>query len=134
MCSGEETMPQRILVIDDNDTARSVMADCLREEGYLVATAETASIGLDKCERTAFDLVVTDIVLPDRDGTSLIVELRKRFTGMRVVAVSGAPRTAFIDHLEMATKLGADHVLGKPFRTNDLRECVRNLLQTDLTT
>lgn len=104
------------------------MVDCLREEGYLVAKASSASEGLDLCDRHPFDLVITDIVLPDRDGNSLIVELRRRFPHLRLVAVSGAPSTAFVNHLDMASKVGADHILAKPFKARDLRESVSSLL------
>ena len=80
------------------------------------------------CGKVDFDLVITDIMLPDRDGNSLIVELRRRYPGIPVIAVSGAPSTAFVNHLEMASKVGADHVLGKPFKARELKARVNELL------
>ncbi len=122
-------MPARLLVIDDDRVARTLMVNGLREHGYKVDQAEGAVTGLDLCERNDYDLVVTDIIMPDREGTSLIVELKRRFPAMKIVAVSGAGSTEFVDHLKMASMVGADKTVAKPFEPEELVTCVQALLK-----
>lgn len=120
-------MRPRVLVIDDDSSMRKFMSEGLRMAGYTVEEADGPMTGLDMCEQTEYEVVVTDIIMPGRDGTSLIVELTRRFPEIKLVAVSGAQPTQFLDHLEMARKVGAHHTLRKPFTVEQLSSCVRRL-------
>jgi DNA-binding response OmpR family regulator len=114
--------------VDDDRVARTLMVNALRGAGYKVEQASGGVTGLDMCERNTYDLVVTDIIMPDREGTSLIVDLKRRFPTMKIVAVSGAGSTQFVDHLKMASMVGADSTIPKPFEPEEFVECVRKAL------
>jgi CheY-like chemotaxis protein len=120
-------MSKRVLVIDDEREIRELISACLRDEGFSVEEAEGAMVGLDMCERLVFDVIVTDIAMPDRDGTSLIIELRRRFPSVKIMAVSGAGCTEFVNRLALAAKAGAHMVLKKPFDIPQLVNGVRRL-------
>ena len=121
-------MPRRILVIDDDEVCRALFVEALRLAGYAVEEAEGAIMGLDMCEQLTFDLVITDLVLPDRDGTSVITELRRRYPELKVMAVSGAGCTEFVDYLKMAEMVGAHRTLAKPVSIAQLTTCVELLV------
>jgi len=121
-------MPPKVLIIDDDHDCRYYLAAGLKHAGYEVEEAEGGMTGLDQFERGKFDLVVTDIVMPDREGTSLIIELRRRNPTVKIVAVSGAGKTRFVDHLAMAVKVGANKALSKPVDMEQLVACVRLLV------
>ncbi len=123
-------MAPRVLVIDDDHDCRYYLAQGLRHAGYEVEEADGGVTGLDLFERQPFDVVITDIVMPDREGTSLIVELRRRHPSVKLVAISGAANTRFVDHLKMATKVGADRALEKPVDIGHLVSLVRLLTGT----
>jgi DNA-binding response OmpR family regulator len=120
-------MAPRVLVIDDDRDCRYYLAEGLRKVGYDVSEADGGIMGLDLFERKPFDLVVTDIVMPDREGTSLIVELRRRHPAVKVIAISGAGKSQYVDYLKMALNVGADKALEKPVKSAHLAACVRLL-------
>jgi CheY-like chemotaxis protein len=121
-------MANRVLVIDDDPECCYYLAEGLREAGYEVEEADGAATGLDMVQHASYDLIVTDIVMPDREGTSLIVELRRRYPEIKIIAVSGAGKTAFVDYLNMAEKVGAHRALAKPVDLPFLATCVADLI------
>ena len=73
-------------------------------------------------------MVVTDIVVPDLDGTSPIVELERRYPRVKIVAVSGAGRTRYVDYLRMAAEMGAHRTLAKPLDVMAPADCIHGPL------
>jgi DNA-binding response OmpR family regulator len=110
----------RILLVDDDPLVRASLAEVLSESGYDVAEAMDGSDGLKALERAAFDLVVLDILMPERDGLETIREIRKKWATLPVLAISGGDRTGWCDHLHMAASFGADDTMSKPFLSSDL--------------
>ena len=109
-----------VLVIDDNVELRDVLALALRQHGHVVQTAGDGCEGLKLLERQSFDILVTDLVMPDKDGLEVLQFARKRHPHMRIVVMSGdSPRHAAL-YLNIATKLGAHQTLQKPFRISAL--------------
>jgi len=108
--------PLAILVAEDEENIRLLLEEWLQPLGHTVASAPNATEAFKLLKKQRFDLVVTDIVMPDGDGLKLIEELRKTPPIPRILAISGGGR--FMDgedYLKMARGFGADAALMKPF-------------------
>lgn len=104
-----------ILVVDDEYQMRKYMLEVLREEGYAVSEASGGKKAIRQIQREGFDLVITDVVMPDMDGLQLIQEIRKRLPTLKILAISGAGWNTPDIYLDLAMGYGADAILLKPF-------------------
>ena len=86
--------------------------------------------GLAAQENAAFDLVITDLVMPGKEGIETIIELRRRAPQLRIIAMSGGGHGKAVDYLELAAKLGAKRTLAKPFSLEQLTATVTEALQS----
>ncbi|HZT87575.1 MAG TPA: response regulator [Stellaceae bacterium] len=111
---------QKILVIDDDALVRSMIARVLRREGYEVMLAADGASGLRMFCAGNPDLVVTDIIMPEKEGLETIREFRSRAPDVKIIAISGSGKIGDTDFLTIAAKLGATEVLGKPFQPREL--------------
>ena len=110
-----------VCVIDDDEQVRNTLAEILRRSGYGVVLASDGDMGLEVLEKSGAEVVVTDIVMPNREGIETIREIRLRFPDVRILAMSGGgSKASSTDFLELAYALGADDVLAKPFRMAEL--------------
>ncbi len=124
---------QRILVIDDEESVRSTLRDILEEAGYEVTDAADGKQGLKLLDRQRFsydkdtpvNVVITDMVMPEKTGTETILRLRRSYPKIKIIAISGAGE----DYLRMAKVLGAERILPKPFTPDELVEAVREVSQ-----
>jgi DNA-binding response OmpR family regulator len=114
----------RILVIDDDTAVCRVVRELLADDGHEAEEARDGAEGLRRCAADPPDLVITDLVMPNKEGIETIIELRRRFPGVRIIAMSGAGGQSPTTYLAAASALGADAILRKPFRASDLRERV----------
>ena len=111
---------RRALVIDDDDLVRGTIAAMLEAAGYLVIQAADGQQGVQLFQQHAIDLVVTDILMPSKEGIETIVEIRQRNREVRIIAVSGGGAIGATPVLDAARQLGADDVLSKPFSKAEL--------------
>ncbi|MEX2616174.1 MAG: response regulator [Alphaproteobacteria bacterium] len=125
--------PLRVLVIDDEANARDTIAMMLENGGYEVRQAADGNGGLRALQEGTVDLVITDLIMPEKEGIETIVEIRKRWPDIRIIAISGGGRVSNLDFLEIARKLGANAILRKPFTRSQLLECVKRALSTSVT-
>ncbi len=119
-----------ILLVDDNDLLRKTLCHHLTREGHSVSSAANGDEALKLAETNPPDVVVTDIVMPQKDGLETITEIRARFPSAKVIAISGHPLTESYDEdrmLQIALAMGADHTLIKPFSAYELIGCIRRL-------
>ncbi len=114
----------RILIIDDEELARFTVRDILEGQEHEVEEAANGQEGVDLHASKPFDLVITDIIMPEKEGVETIIELRKDNPDLKIIAISGGGRTRNMDFLQLAKKYGADKVLAKPFTEDALVECV----------
>ncbi len=122
----------RILVIDDEDQIRLVLRKSLEHDGYQVMDAPNGNEGLKLCQEEPFDLVITDILMPEKDGIETIGEIRRYFPETRIIAISGGgQRLKANDVLHTAGILGAQCTLFKPFESEELLSAVSDLLGSD---
>lgn len=120
----------RILVIDDDPSVRDVMEKMLSSEGFEVRTASDGLEGMRLIKSDSeIDLVITDMIMPEKEGIETIRELKRDFPHIRILALSGGGRGSADWYLDLAAKMGADSVLKKPFVKQELVEAVQNLLE-----
>lgn len=118
----------KILVVDDDSQVLQVVSEMLRIEGHSVVMAANGRQAIDQFENEAFDLVVTDIIMPEQEGLETIANLRRRETYVPIIAISGGGRAGNLDYLETARYIGADGTLAKPFGRQDLLNTVNQVL------
>jgi DNA-binding response OmpR family regulator len=105
-----------VCVIEDNDDLRNLLCTVLRRSGFQVTGARDGNEGIKSVEKSGAQVVVTDIVMPNREGIETIIELKARMPDIRILAISGGGQTQNgRDYLELASHLGADDALLKPF-------------------
>jgi DNA-binding response OmpR family regulator len=118
----------KILVIDDDNGVRDFLRRALEGARYDVAEADNGERGLSRFRDSPADLVVTDILMPRKEGIETIVEFRRLYPAVKIIGISGGGDTGFMDFLQAARQMGADEVLRKPFRARALVETVAGLL------
>jgi len=114
----------KILIIDDNPMAQHTISRILESAGYEVITAANGREGLAAFHLQQPDLVVSDIIMPEKEGIETIMEILRDKPGTKIIAISGGGRMGNTDLLQVAKKLGATETLAKPFDPQDLLDCV----------
>jgi DNA-binding response OmpR family regulator len=112
----------KILVIDDDPYCVSLLKIALEQSGHTAFTATNGKTGLQAACDEPFDLIITDVLMPEKDGLELILELKKHKPDVKVIAISGGGVLHSEDCLKMAKLFGAQHVMGKPL---DIKELVK---------
>lgn len=118
----------RILLIDDDDSVRTMLRLTLTEFGHTVIEARDGVEGLAIFPPGGVDLVITDIVMPGKEGIEVIIELRRLHPQLKIMAISGGGRVGPNDYLRIASYLGAAKVLAKPFSNQELLAVIDELL------
>jgi DNA-binding response OmpR family regulator len=115
----------RILVADDDEAIRKLFGSILSAAGYEVVQAEDGAQALKLIGDRPFDVLITDLVMPNREGLEIIRAIRKGRSRLKIIAVSGALGGSF---LGVAAALGADLALAKPVGPAELVAAVERLL------
>ncbi len=118
----------RILLVDDEEAFRVALAKILQLEKHEVTTAADGAEALKLVLRSQFDLVITDLVMPEKEGLETILELRKLLPDMKIIAMSGGGRGSAYDYLKIASKMGAARTLAKPFTKAEIIQAIRELV------
>jgi DNA-binding response OmpR family regulator len=116
----------KLLIIDDNQELLAALYQFLSEKKYDVVSASDGLDGLKllETEKQGFDLIITDIVMPNISGVAIISIVKKKYPGIPVIAITG-----WGEHPEtLAAEAQADLVLEKPFELNDLGDVIKDLL------
>ncbi len=122
------TSKARILVIDDDEMVLATISAILKRDGYEVLEATNGNEGHRHLRGRAIDLVITDILMPHKDGIEIILELRRKFPGLKIIAISGGGQIGERDYLKMAIQFGAFDVLSKPMMPATILESVNKAL------
>ncbi|MCC7305567.1 MAG: response regulator [Alphaproteobacteria bacterium] len=123
-------MTKQILVIDDEDRVRKIVCDNLKLSGFQVSAATDGEEGLSMINpENPPRVVITDIIMPNKNGLEVIAEIRKIFPSIKVIAMSGGGRVkADDDLLEKAEEAGADAVLSKPLDLELLEKTINDFM------
>lgn len=118
-----------VLVIDDNAGLRAVVRLALESVGHAVVEASDGREGLLRLDSDSPDVMVTDILMPTKEGLETIREAREACPSLAIIAMSGGGGLEALDVLRIALEFGADKILEKPFRSAELRDAVAGVLQ-----
>lgn len=117
----------KILIIDDDQDVLDFATACLNDT-HEVVTALNGELGLYACEEQTFDLIITDIFMPYRDGLDLIREATKLYPGIKIIAMTSHHGDGYTNYLKAAELIGAVAQLRKPLTAQDLIGTVENIL------
>lgn len=118
----------KILVIDDDPMVRQTLKVILASANHEVGVARDGKEGIQQCLETRPDLVITDILMPEREGIETILALRKMRPDLPIIAISGGGRVGDMNFLRVAERFGANRAFNKPFEPEDIIAAVSELL------
>jgi len=121
---------ETIVIIDDEESIRTSLGLMFKREGFNVLTAGDGKKGMALFKENQVDLVITDIVMPEKEGLETILELKKLLPEIPIIAISGGGRLAPDGYLEAAKGMGAKYTFKKPFDPDDLLLTVYEALKT----
>lgn len=119
---------KRLLVVDDDPLVRATIRQMAEDEGFAVVAVTSGAGARDACRRTAFDVALVDVIMPDEDGLRTMALLRQQHPGLALIGMSGGGRTGNFSLLQLSERAGADAVLRKPFDQDALVEAIRSAL------
>ncbi|MGR0482573.1 MAG: response regulator transcription factor [Candidatus Electronema sp. V4] len=119
---------RKILIMDDDVQILSLLSRSMELAGFAAATAINGREGQRLLEKQPFDLVITDLIMPEKEGMETISYIKKHFPAMKIIAISGGGRIGPETYLPAALELGADMAFAKPFAMDELLNGVRGLL------
>ena len=117
----------RILVVDDEEVVRELTVEILRRSGYEPHGVPSAGQALELLDDEPFDLVVSDVVMPEMTGVEFLYELRARRPDLPVVLMTGGSKEP--ERTSKAVELGASGLLYKPFSQAELNAAVAAALK-----
>ena len=118
-----------ILIIEDDPDMRALLSELVSAAGHRVLVAANGNEGLRELEQGSPDLLITDIVMPEKNGLELLLKLRSKNCLPKTIAISGTPLEWQI--LQTAEQLGARKTLAKPFTRTELVDLVEVVLAGD---
>lgn len=119
---------KRILIIEDDAVTRQFLMETLESCGYHLAEAGNGKEGLMLHRNHPFDLVITDIIMPEMEGLETITALKEHHPGVQIIAISGGGRGRAGEYLSMAEHLGAHRVFNKPLDPEEISSTVVQML------
>lgn len=123
-----EAVRKKILVVEDDQAFGTFLLELLQDKGYSPELASDGEFGMDRYMDDRPDLILTDIYMPHREGIGLINQIRSYDRTTPIIAMSGGTPKHGRSYLNVATALGANAALAKPFATDDLLQLIRSLL------
>jgi CheY-like chemotaxis protein len=119
----------RILLIDDEVSFRDVLKVSLEQMGHSVVAAKDGREGVECYTGGSFDVVITDLIMPDKEGIETIIDIRKLNPEVKIIAMSGGGRVTSVDYLKIARQVGANQILTKPFSYDDIQAAIEQLTE-----
>ena len=119
----------RILLIDDDEQVLDMLYESLTREGYDVLRASNGEQGLRLYRQEPVDLIITDIIMPEKEGIETIIELRRDFPDVKIIAMSGGGSIGTKDYLHLAKIFGVQRTFTKPVAREQLLDAITELLE-----
>ena len=117
-----------VLIVDDDPQMLRLLTDVVQLDNHDVLLAQDGEMALKYFAHQTPDLIITDILMPNKEGLELISEIREKFPKLKIIAYSGGGSTDPQSYLEFASGMGADKVFSKPMPLALLRQEIRDLL------
>jgi CheY-like chemotaxis protein len=117
-----------VMIVEDDAALRELLRDSFEKRKYTVITAADGREAIARFRPSVVDLVITDLLMPEEDGLMVIMKIREIKPSAKLIAISGGGKAGPGSYLQMASKLGADHILPKPFLPSELIQKVKELL------
>ncbi|MGB0495335.1 MAG: response regulator [Kangiellaceae bacterium] len=117
-----------ILLVDDDPQMLHLLSEVVQLDGHQPIMAEDGELALACFDHSAPDLVITDILMPNKEGLEFIAEVREGYPDLKIIAYSGGGSADPESYLEFAQGMGADRVFSKPMPLEILRNEISELL------
>ena len=121
-----------VLIIDDDDIMRDMLLQMMEMGGVSAKGAENGEIAMKLVEKETFRLIITDIVMPEKEGLEVIMFLKKKVADLPVIAVSGGGRVNPDTYLNLSLKFGARYAFEKPFDREQFMNAVKSCLKVEI--
>jgi YesN/AraC family two-component response regulator len=118
----------KILIIDDEPYILLMLKKMIEKIGHEVDLASNGRDGMELFEKEPADMVITDIIMPDKEGLEIILEMKKTHPDLKIIAISGGGRISPESYLECARHFGASRVFQKPFKQKEILSAVKELM------
>ena len=118
----------RILVVDDDEQIRIMLEIALSRDSHEVVTAENGAVASVRQSERPADVVIMDIIMPEKEGFETIIEFRREYPETKIIAISGGGRLGPDQYLKLAKTMGADFIFEKPLQMLQLREAIHSLV------
>jgi DNA-binding response OmpR family regulator len=118
----------KILVVDDDEQIRHMLDVFLSRESHEVITAENGLVASVRQQEHEADIVIMDILMPEKEGFETIMDFRREYPNTKIIAISGGGRLGPAHYLKLAKIMGADFVFEKPVPLVKLREAIHSLV------
>ena len=119
-----------IHIVDDEALIRELFRRILENEGYQVTDSSDGNAALALCRKRPPDLIITDLIMPEKEGIETIIELKRDMPHVKIIAISGGGRIMATEYLELAETFGANMTLSKPISRDELLTAVGSVLRT----
>ncbi len=128
---GEDLVVQdkTVLVVDDDALVRETIMNFMSTAGFEVDGASDGTVGVASYSEKKHDLVITDILMPGKEGIETIMDIRQINPNVKIIAISGQGWSGPVSYLDLAKQLGADSALSKPFSKSELLQTVGTVMQ-----
>ena len=114
----------KVLIVEDTEGVRQTLEIMLENSGHDLDVAENGQAALERLEHTRYDIVITDVIMPEVDGNDVIREVHNMTDRPKVIAISGGGMKVDKDEALMLAKSQADTVLKKPFTHRELQDAI----------
>jgi len=119
---------KKILIIDDEQAILQMVKRLVEKAGHTAELASNGEEGMMMIEEHSFDLVITDIIMPKKEGIEIITAIRKNYPKIKVIAMSGGGKFTPEGYLKSAKILGANRVFTKPFNHREMMKAIDELI------
>lgn len=119
----------KILIVDDEPHMRLLVSTMLKSDKHELCMAEDGNNAMEMLKEGNFDVMITDLVMPTKNGIDLIMEIKQTSPSLKIIAMSGGGGiNGRFDYLPIAKLIGAENILRKPFKREDLSSAVADIL------
>jgi CheY-like chemotaxis protein len=117
----------KVLVIDDDELVRMAVTRMLQKQGYEVLEAKNGVVGIEMFKSHQPDIILTDMLMPDKEGLETISEILQLRPNTKIIAMSGGGQSQNMSFLQLARKIGASRTISKPVKPDELFSAIKSL-------